>query len=118
MESKKVEVPIYGEKFEIILFDKSEEVEKHIEGLELNTSLDNYDGCVFQYKNQIYLALNTSKEGYPTPGIIAHEAKHLLNEIYLNIGAQLDLENDEPEAYLLGWIVNRIHEFIAETEKR
>jgi len=47
-----------------------------------------------------------------TPGIIAHEAKHLVNNIFIEIGHTLDCYNDEPEAYLLGWIVNRIHELL------
>ena len=45
-------------------------------------------------------------------GDIAHEAKHLVNKIYLSHGCLLDEDNDEPECYLLGWITNRINEFI------
>ena len=39
-------------------------------------------------------------------GAIAHESKHITNYIFSNIGAMLDPENDEPECYLLGWIVD------------
>jgi hypothetical protein len=37
---------------------------------------------------------------------IAHEAKHLCSYILGRIGHEADHDNDEPEAYLLGWIVN------------
>lgn len=42
-----------------------------------------------------------------SPGVIAHESKHLVNRLFRFIGLQLDANNDEAECYLLGWIVNR-----------
>jgi len=62
----------------------------------------------------VYCVFLSLKKGYPTPGIIAHEAKHLVNNIFIDISHELDPYNDEPECYLLGWIVNRIHEMIPE----
>lgn len=41
-------------------------------------------------------------------GVIAHEAVHIANYIFKRIDAQLDINNDEPYAYLLGWIVDCI----------
>ena len=39
---------------------------------------------------------------------IAHEADHLCNQLFKGIGATVDVNNDEPHAYLLGWIVKQI----------
>jgi hypothetical protein len=39
---------------------------------------------------------------------IAHEADHLCNQMFKSIGATVDVNNDEPHAYLLGWIVKQI----------
>jgi len=39
---------------------------------------------------------------------IGHEATHLKNHIFISRGLQLDLHNDEAEAYLLGWIIESI----------
>lgn len=39
---------------------------------------------------------------------IAHEADHLCNQLFKEIGATVDVNNDEPHAYLLGWIVKQI----------
>lgn len=40
--------------------------------------------------------------------LIAHEVVHLVNAIFLHIGCELDRHNDEPQAYLTGWIFNQI----------
>lgn len=39
---------------------------------------------------------------------IAHEATHLCNQLFKNIGAKVDVDNDEPYAYLLGWVVKQV----------
>ncbi len=39
---------------------------------------------------------------------IAHEADHLCNQLFQRMGATVDVGNDEPHAYLLGWIVQQI----------
>ena len=44
-----------------------------------------------------------------TPGLIAHEACHVVNAVFKSKGVELDLEQDEPQAYLLGWVVDEIH---------
>jgi len=36
----------------------------------------------------------------------------LVNNIFIEISHELCRYNDEPEAYLLGWIVDRIHEVL------
>ncbi len=41
--------------------------------------------------------------------IVAHEAVHILNMIYTYSGVDHDPENDEPQAYLMGWIVGEIY---------
>jgi len=51
------------------------------------------------------------------PGEIAHEAKHTLNIIYQWHGVKLSLTNDEPECYLLEWMVDRIHQTIKDFKK-
>jgi hypothetical protein len=40
---------------------------------------------------------------------IAHESVHLTNFLFLRKGIKLNLNNDEPQAYLLGWITGEIY---------
>lgn len=44
-----------------------------------------------------------------TTGTIAHEADHAANLIFKAIGAKVDVTNDEPHAYLVGFITNCIY---------
>lgn len=40
--------------------------------------------------------------------IVAHEAVHVVNMMFEFLGIKLDPVNDEPQAYLSGWIVGEI----------
>lgn len=65
---------------------------------------------------------HTTKKGYtqyivaflekPSPQTIAHEAVHIVNHIFADRYVNLDLYNDEPQAYLTGWVVEQIHKTI------
>lgn len=56
----------------------------------------------------IFLNKNTKRI---SPGVIAHECKHVVNFIFNDRRIQLQIGNDEPECYLLSWLVNKVHEF-------
>jgi len=43
------------------------------------------------------------------PDTVAHEAVHIVNRTYSHAGATLSLQNDEPQAYLTGWVVGEIY---------
>lgn len=43
-------------------------------------------------------------------GIIAHEVVHCANWIFLDRRITPDLSNDEPYAYLVGWITKKIYQ--------
>jgi len=45
-----------------------------------------------------------------TARIISHESVHIVNWVFKKCYINLDLENDEPQAYLTGWVVDKIHE--------
>lgn len=39
---------------------------------------------------------------------ISHECVHACNQLFKNIGATVDQDNDEPQAYLVGWFVKQV----------
>jgi len=43
------------------------------------------------------------------PDTVAHEAVHIVNHVYHFSGIIHDPKNDEPQAYLTGWVVGEIH---------
>jgi hypothetical protein len=48
---------------------------------------------------------------------VVHEAVHILNRTYEHAGAKLDTKNDEPQAYLTGWIVDEIYKAYEQFQK-
>ncbi len=96
-------IPIYGGIWYILFGDIKEMHKKYnFEGPPADIV---FEALTFKYNHDYYTAFESV-----TPGIIAHEAKHLVNQIYIDNNIQPDLFNDEPECYLLNWIVDRIHE--------
>jgi len=108
MITKKYKTPLYGTKFTIVIYNSDDEFQKKFKKIEIS----NFDGAVFYEKDELFIVFSAEQKGYPTPGIIAHEAKHLVNNIFIAISHDLDRYNDEPEAYLIGWIVDKIHELL------
>jgi hypothetical protein len=43
---------------------------------------------------------------------VVHELVHVVNHIYLDCAMQLDRHNDEPQAYLMGWLFDKIDNFL------
>lgn len=60
---------------------------------------------VFNSRNSIYKV---------ETGAICHEAIHIKNFLFEDKGIRHDLVNDEPEAYLVGWIVEQAVQFFIE----
>lgn len=74
--------------------------------------LDMPTKCLFVVLNPFS---KSAKIECPTaPHIIAHEAVHIKNYLYGGLGIESDINNDEPEAYLVGAIVKLVLEMIEE----
>lgn len=57
----------------------------------------------------VYLYYNKDKIN---GGALAHECLHLVNFIFLNKGIEASLDNDEHQAYLLGWLFNTLEKIV------
>lgn len=104
----KVKIPIYGGVLHIHICDTFDPVKKHLKIDHENIGC--FDACYFKVDEEdldyhVWIGLNK-------PGVIAHEAKHVVNAIFVDICAELDPRNDEPECYLLEWVVEKIHDVI------
>lgn len=104
---KKIKIPIYGGN---LIIDVVESMEEGFKKYNINCSSYQYEAIsiklIIQGKREYIVLIKENA----SPGTIAHEAKHTVNNIFGHIGQDLDINNDEAECYLLGWIVNRIHE--------
>lgn len=85
---------------------------REYEELEIEKRDDSDGSCMWSVVER-----NTDKFGYlvklnrvESKGDIAHEATHVAFETFRDIGGVADEDNQEPFAYLVGWITNRLFE--------
>jgi hypothetical protein len=117
IKSKKYKIPIYRGDFLII---KSDNYKEAFEKFKIpipdgEFDLDLFEAFAFSspYKNKYtrYIILLKDKV---SSGTIAHECNHIVTYMF-NDRQCNNLNNDEPACYLLGWLVNRVHEFLDKT---
>ena len=49
--------------------------------------------------------------------VLVHECKHMVNYIFRARHVELDIYNDEPEAYLLGYLTKRVSKILVKHTK-
>jgi len=106
MRKTTIDIPIYQCKLTIILDKDLSYVEKKYG----TKSLSDYGAVTMRVPDKFseYIMAFEYNEGT----IIAHELVHLKNYIYQDKGIKLDRFNDEPEAYLTGWLFKQIETFL------
>lgn len=102
-----IEIPIYQCSLTIIL-DKDL---KYVEKTYKTISLDDF-GAVTLKDESKYRHFIVAFTDVKHVSNIAHEIVHIKNHIYLDCAMQLDRHNDEPEAYLTGFLFDKIYEFL------
>lgn len=104
---KKLQIPLYFGELSIIQLNKLTTLEKKYK----LHSLHGMEACSFRnHKKNGFSRYVIAFERNCTPKMIAHEALHLVALIYEDRGIQLEIENDEPQCYLIGWIVGECHQ--------
>lgn len=112
-------IPIYGCYVTVIVAKNFEKVAKKYDFENVNDIIRRSSAMVQTRKNKQgirkYIYIQRSSVSL---GIIAHEAKHIVNRIFRDRGVELDRFNDEAECYLLQYIVNEINLCINTKNKR
>lgn len=113
--TKKIfKIPMYYEsgetKLMVYIADKLTDVKTFVECIDDPDDYDGVDAVVFNWNNHIRVIFERK---HIDAGRIAHEAIHIKNRIFKYSGIENDPDNDEPEAYLVQWIVNKIHGVLA-----
>jgi hypothetical protein len=80
--------------------------------VELQKSIDGNLGCCLEVSGEvsggIFLWLKSDTISPKFISCLAHESLHAANMILSNAGVRVDVcENDEAQAYLLGWIMKK-----------
>lgn len=110
MKINKINLPIYVGKLIIIKINSKKELKllknKYNKYIPKKIKFNDYDGFVFSKSkyNEYYVVFRKN----PKSHILSHEVVHLVNQIFIDHNIELDLYNDEPQAYLHGWIFKQI----------
>ena len=106
MRKTTIDIPIYCCKLTIILDKDLSYVEKKYK----TKSLSDFGAVTMRVPDRFgeYIIAFEYTEG----SIISHEIVHLKNYIYQDCSIELDKYNDEPEAYLTGWLFDQINNFL------
>ena len=109
MKRKTIKIPIY---FGTLVIYKGNNWRK----IEKKYNLKSTKGCLgfafsLDEKNKPSQFIVCVPKKYDA-GVVAHEALHLTNFILKERGINADYDNDEAQAYLIGWIVTEIYKFL------
>lgn len=104
MNFKKINIPIYRGVFVICITDDLKKVENKFNLI--NT--DSLDAFTFKIGHNYYMV--TTKD--LKISVIAHESVHIKNMIFKDSFIKLDINNDEPEAYLLEWVIDQYYKYL------
>ena len=84
---------------------------KYVEKKYKTVSLENFGAVVLKNHKEYrhYVVAFTDKHHISN---IVHEIVHIKNNIFVDCAMEVDRFNDEPEAYLSGWLYDKIDKFL------
>lgn len=110
MRKKIIKIPIYIGQLVIIQYDNPEDL---INEYRLSNLVNKFDAITFRdHKLSGYTRYVAAFGKNCTPSIITHESFHVVSMIFYDRDIEYDNENDEPAAYLIGWISRQIFDFL------
>lgn len=113
IKTKKLLIPLYEQTLVIATSSKCEDLSEFTKKNDWENTEMNYSGnsgaSFTDGSGKYFITLRTDIK--LTPGVIAHECKHTINALYQDLSIKLCTVNDEPECYLLTWMVDTVWEF-------
>ena len=107
------EVPLYGSGLHIIIADDLAAAYEAAGFPENKHDMNSYGAWAWDKMSEqghgLYALFHPDASGE----LVAHEAVHLTNAVFRRCCMKLDLKNDEPQAYLTGWIAGQIANALA-----
>lgn len=95
---KTIKVPLYPCKLEIIIYDEPNEVEILRDRRRTDVGFCDYNNSWITMGVQSNVGVS----------VITHESHHAKNSIWSFIGYTPQNDNDEVDAYLIGWIAKQV----------
>lgn len=107
------EVPLYGSGLHIIIAEDLAAAYKAAGFLENKHNMNSYGAWAWDQTTAQGHGLYALFRPKASGGLVAHEAVHLTNCVFRRCCIKLDVKNDEPQAYLTGWIAGQIANALA-----
>ena len=108
---KELTIPIYDCRVDVVVVNSDEEYDDAILDAGYNGD-GNGDAITLHYTDNSSFFVMIFKRDCLSPGNIAHEGQHLLMKIMESRGIKYDFDNQEPVAYLMGFIIDGLHQII------
>ena len=102
---KTINVPIYDYRIYVTIFDDEEEFrENYSKYVDASCT-----ACTLEYSGQCRCELVIPSNDY---SLVVHELEHVKNLIWKSKGYKPQADNDEPDAYLIGWLFEQVDKII------
>lgn len=112
MQKINITVPLYKQKITVIVTENLNKALKK-EKIPFNFDANLYGALTYtENTDSIYLFVGKDID----VSLIAHEAVHIVNEIFKRVRIVPDLDSDEPQAYLMGWLVGELNDKLIENK--
>lgn len=106
MKKIKKLIPIYNQLVTVVYCDSVDKINNDL-GIEME---EHFTAVVFDKEVGHWCVVVRPK--HLSPGIVAHECKHLVNKLFVYVGIELDRFNDEAECYMIKWFVDLIYKHL------
>ena len=107
MKKTTIDIPIYCCKLTVIVTEDITEVAKKHK-LTIDTS--NFGALTFKDESKSRHYVMVLEDDWRSN--VVHELVHVVNHIYLDCAMEVDRHNDEPQAYLMGWLYEQVDKFL------
>jgi hypothetical protein len=109
MRIKKIPIPIY---FGTLILIETVDLQVIAKKYGIIKDVSSCQAITFQNTNsELFECIMAYHEGSRNKDI-AHECVHFISNLYINRGVQMCPFNDEPQAYLMGWVFEQNERFI------
>jgi len=109
MRIKKIEIPLY---FGNLVMIECEDLQEVARKYGIKEDMSGYQAITFQNINSSLFECVMAYSMGCENKTIAHECVHFISNLFICRGVKLDAFNDEPTAYLMGWVFEQNEKFI------
>lgn len=107
LKRKLINIPIYGCRLTVIVSSDLSGIAKMFK---LKEDVSNFGAFTFKDESKYRHYVMVLEDDW-RPNVV-HEIVHIVNYIYIDCAMKLDKHNDEPQAYLSGWLYGQIEKFL------